>query len=461
MQYREIKRHHIPTIISVIALLIADILAFYISYGITEHTVGDYIGIKYPIRIMIMIIVIIYIFKRYNPAPSVSIGYESKILIQIFYLIGICYIFYKILSKSIHIDKAQYDLVFLHTFIFLDILFRLCVRSIQRYFLKKGFGGRRTIIIGRGEDAYYIANEININPSLGFTLKGYFNESQCPNMDRYCTYLGKREEIEFYLTRNNIHEMIIAFEKHEHNELLHLIGKYNLHDICIKIVPDMYEAISGQVRIDTIRGLPLLDINPNIITEFQEVFKRLGDLCLSLIGLTLLFPINILIALSIRINSPGKVFYRQIRIGLHGVHFTLIKFRTMYSNSEAETGPVWAEKEDSRVTGLGRLLRKYHMDEIPQLLNVLYGHMSIVGPRPERPEIIDNLIKEIPYYTRRYKMKPGLTGWAQVMGAYDRSVADVRTKLKQDFYYIENMSILLDMKIILMTILILFKGKGQ
>jgi lipopolysaccharide/colanic/teichoic acid biosynthesis glycosyltransferase len=174
-----------------------------------------------------------------------------------------------------------------------------------------------------------------------------------------------------------------------------------------------------------------------------------------------LFPINLLITLIIRINSPGQIFYKQIRVGLNGVRFTLIKFRTMYSDSENETGPVWAQKQDHRITGAGKLLRKYHLDEIPQLLNVLYGDMSIIGPRPERPEIIDILLKEIPYYARRHRMKPGITGWAQIMRAYDNNISDVRSKLKLDFYYIENMSILLDLKIILLTILIIIKGKGQ
>ena len=166
MQYREIKQHNIPGIISILALLIIDILAFYLAYCVAEYAVGGYAGIKYPFRVLLMIIILIYIFKRYNPSSTISRGHESKILIQLFYLIGIGYIVYKILSKSIHIDKAQYDLVFLHIFIFLDILFRLFVRTIQRYFLKMGFGGRRAIIIGKGEDAYHIADEINRNPSF-------------------------------------------------------------------------------------------------------------------------------------------------------------------------------------------------------------------------------------------------------------------------------------------------------
>ena len=461
MQFREIKQHHLQAIISIAALFIVDLLAFFLAYLIAENTGSEFVGIKYPIRVLILIIFLIYIFKRYNPAPTISRGHESKIIIKSLYLVGIGYIFYKILSKSISIDKAQYDLVFLHSFIFLDISFRLIVRSIQRFFLIKGFGGRRTVIVGKGEDAYHLADEINRNLSLGFTLTGYFNVINSTNMDRYCPYLGTPEEISTYLTNHNIHEMIIVLDVHEHEKLLHVIGEFNKFDININIIPDMYEAISGQVSVDIIRGLPLLNINPDIMTEFQEIYKRAMDLCICIMALIMLFPVNLLIALIIRITSPGEILYKQIRIGLNGVQFTLIKFRTMYDNSEDNTGPIWSDKEDNRITGLGKILRKYHLDEIPQLLNVLYGTMSIIGPRPERPEIIENLMTNIPYYSRRLKVKPGLTGWAQIMGVYDVSVADVHNKLKHDFYYIENMSIFLDMKILILTLFAVLRGKGR
>ena len=461
MQFREIKQHHLQAIISIAALFIVDLLAFFLAYFISENTGSEFVGIKYPIRVLILIIFLIYIFKRYNPAPTISRGHESKIIIKSLYLVGIGYIFYKILSKSISIDKAQYDLVFLHSFIFLDISFRLIVRSIQRFFLRKGFGGRRTVIVGKGEDAYHLADEINRNPSLGFTLIGYFNVIKSTNMDRYCPYLGTPAEISTYLTNHNIHEMIIALDVHEHDKLLHIIGEFNKFDININIIPDMYEAISGQVSVDIIRGLPLLNINPDIMTEFQEIYKRAMDLCICIIALIMLFPVNLLIAIIIRITSPGGILYKQIRVGLNGVQFTLIKFRTMYDNSEDNTGPIWSDKEDNRITGPGKILRKYHLDEIPQLLNVLYGTMSIIGPRPERPEIIENLMTNIPYYSRRFKVKPGLTGWAQIMGVYDVSVADVHNKLKHDFYYIENMSIFLDIKILILTLFAVLRGKGR
>ena len=461
MHFREIKQHHLSAIISIAVLFFVDILAFYLAYLISENTGSEFVGIKYPVRVLILIIFLIYILKRYNPAATISIGYESKIIIQALYLVGIVYIFFKILSKSISIDKAQYDLVFLHSFIFLDILFRFIARITQQGFLKKGIGGRRTIIVGKSKDAYHLADEINQNPSLGFTLIGYFNKTESTNMDRYCSYLGIPENISTYLANHNIHEMIIALDVHEHDTLLDIIGKFNLFDISINIIPDMYEAISGQVRVDIIRGLPLLNINPDIMTEFQEIYKRVIDICICVIALIMLFPVNLLIALIIRITSPGEIFYKQIRIGLNGAQFILIKFRTMYINSEDNTGPIWSNKEDSRITGPGKILRKYHMDEIPQLLNVLYGTMSIIGPRPERPEIIENLMKEIPYYSRRFKVKPGLSGWAQIMGVYDVSVADVHNKLKHDFYYIENMSILLDIKILILTIFVVLGGKGR
>ena len=461
MKYREFKQHHIPGLISIIMLFIIDSIAFYSAYMISENSGSEFVGIKYPFRVFLLIFFLLYILKRYNPSPTISRGHESKLIIQLIFLVGIGYIFYRILLKSITIDQAQYDLIFLHSFIFIDLLIRFIYRSTQRYFLSKGFGARSTIIVGSGEDAFHIADEMNRNLSLGFSLKGYFNPSESKHMNRYCNYLGKPEDIQDYINKNKIHEMIILLENHEHDKLLKIIGQFNYFNICIKIIPDMYEAITGQVSIDTIRGLPLLNINPDIITEYQIVLKRLGDILLAFSALTLLIPFNILFALLIKFTSPGKILYTQKRLGHNGDEFTLIKFRTMYLDSEKNTGPIWAEKDDPSITFFGRMLRKYHLDEIPQLFNVIWGHMSIIGPRPERPEIIKDLINDIPYYPRRLKVKPGITGWAQIMGVYDSSLKDVENKLKHDFYYIENMSLLLDIKILLMTLVVVLKGKGH
>ncbi|SVC99023.1 uncharacterized protein METZ01_LOCUS351877 [marine metagenome] len=268
-------------------------------------------------------------------------------------------------------------------------------------------------------------------------------------------------QIDSYIQNYNIHEMIIALDDHEHNNLLNIIGRFGMLNVCIKIIPDMYEAISGQVRIDILNGITLMDINPDIMTEFQSIMKRVIDMILSFIILTLLFPLILILMIIISLNSPGGIFYKQVRLGKNSVRFNLYKFRTMYVNSEDTTGPIWAEKNDPRITSAGKVLRKFHLDEIPQLYNVFMGKMSIVGPRPERPHIINNLIEEIPYYIHRMKVKPGITGWAQIRGTYDANLQDVYVKLKNDFYYIENISLFLDFKIILLTVWTIIKAKGH
>jgi len=204
-----------------------------------------------------------------------------------------------------------------------------------------------------------------------------------------------------------------------------------------------------------------MDIKPKKINKYHSLLKRNIDIVLSIFSMILLLPLFLALALIVGLNSTGGIIYKQIRLGKNGKSFNLYKFRTMHINSEINTGPIWADKNDSRITREGKILRKFHLDEIPQLYNVFKGHMSIVGPRPERPHIVNILKKEIPSYTHRMRVKPGITGWAQIMGGYDATMADVNLKLKHDIFYIENMSIFMDLKIMFMTILAVIKGKGQ
>ena len=192
----------------------------------------------------------------------------------------------------------------------------------------------------------------------------------------------------------------------------------------------------------------------------HHLLKRIIDILFSLIALFLLAPLFILLSLLIFLSSPGSVFYRQIRVGKEGSHYKMYKFRTMYQDSEKNTGPIWATMEDERITPIGKILRRFHLDEIPQFFNVLIGDMSIVGPRPERPEIVAHIMKEIPDYLNRTKIKPGITGWAQIHGVYDKNLDDVTLKLKNDYYYIENRSIAFDIKILFLTLMKIIKGEG-
>ena len=461
MKLREIKQHNLTAILSIGSLFLVDSFSYFIAYHVTDSVVSAHGYMPFPWRSYIIIIVIIYLLKNYNPSPRISRSKDAKNIIKSIYALGIIYTFGKILFKDISIDQAQYNLLFLHLFLIIDIPLRFTLRTIQRLFLKHGFGGRSTILLGVSQDAQKVASEILCNPTLGFNLQGYFNQSESTDMNHYCPYIGSIEDVYVYVKKYNIHEMIIVLDNHEHDKLLEIIGRYEMLDICIKIIPDMYEAISGQVRIDMLQGIPLMDINSDIMTEFQSLLKRIMDIIFSLIVIIFLFPLSFVTMILIYYTSPGGILYKQIRMGKNGVNFKLYKFRSMYENSEINTGPVWSYKGDERVTNIGKMMRKFHFDEIPQFVNVIMGQMSIVGPRPERPEIVKELIKEIPYYTHRMKVKPGITGWAQIRGTYDSNIKDVYIKLKNDFFYIENISLFFDIKILLLTFWRIINGKGQ
>ena len=232
-------------------------------------------------------------------------------------------------------------------------------------------------------------------------------------------------------------------------------------DVTLKLLPDFYQLVSGLNKTNQIFGMPLIEISPEPMPLWEKVVKRLMDIIISLIVLVVTLPFLGIIALLIRMDSKGPIIYKQRRVGRGGRLFTIYKFRTMKEGAEAETGPTWATQNDARVTKIGYWLRKLRLDEIPQLWNVLRGSMSLVGPRPERPHFVDQFRIQIPLYTRRLRVRPGITGWAQVKWKYDSSLDDVKEKTKYDLFYVENISLKMDLKILIITIITMIKGKGQ
>ena len=340
---------------------------------------------------------------------------------------------------------------------------RMAVRSFQRRLLEAGIGLRNSLIIGWNEKARELYDLVKKYPALGYRVVGFVRADNSTQADEYCgtPILGNIDTLTRVVAEKDVKEVLIALDSGEHDKLLHIVERVDSQQIGLKIVPDLYDIISGQARTNQIYGFPLIEIMPQLMPVWEQSAKRLLDIAVSLLILILFLPLGILIALLIRLESKGPVFYVQDRVGRDGKIFKMLKFRSMFHEAEKHSGPVWANRQDPRITRVGRLIRRPHFDEVPQLINVLDGDMSLVGPRPERPYFVEQLSQDIPIYQRRLKVRPGITGWAQVKYKYDESVEDVRVKLKYDLFYIENMSLRMDMKILLTTIYTILLGKGH
>lgn len=340
---------------------------------------------------------------------------------------------------------------------------RILVRSFQRRLLEAGIGLRNSLIVGWNAQARELYDMVTRYPALGYHVVGFIKVDRRKGDGQYkgVRTLGSVEKLHEVIAKYDVKEILIALDSTEHDKLLGIIDQCNSSPVGLKIVPDLYDIISGQARTNQIYGFPLIEISPEIMPPWEQSVKRLIDVSVSLAVLVLSLPLSILIALAIKLDSPGPVFYIQERVGRDGKLFRMLKFRSMFMDAERYSGPVWANKRDPRSTWVGRVLRRARLDEIPQFLNVLAGDMSLVGPRPERPYFVEKFSKEIPLYDRRLRVRPGITGWAQVKHKYDETLEDVKKKVRYDLFYIENMSLRMDFKIILNTIYVMLMGRGH
>ncbi len=340
---------------------------------------------------------------------------------------------------------------------------RIAVRSIQKALILRGRGTHKALVVGWSDKVERIHEDLARYPAAGLQIVGAIRLGNKSGTPQEGSPNGEHqvEALPAMIDELDVQDVLIALGSDDHaelNEVLHLCdGKA----VSLKIVPDFYSVIGGMSRTEHIYGLPLIEVLPVPMPAWEQSTKRLLDIGVALAVLVVLLPAWILIALSIRLSSSGGAIYRQRRVGRLGRSFTIYKFRTMHHNAEEHTGPVWAAEDDPRYTSVGRLLRKTRLDEIPQLFNVLKGDMSLVGPRPERPYFVQKLMDKIPLYNRRHRIKPGITGWAQVMWRYDSTLEDVRQKVKFDLFYIENMGLRMDFKILLRTITAVLTGGGR
>ena len=400
----------------------------------------------------------------YNPAATSSRFIEIQRLVLITFSVVVLIIFFDAISYLNWPIDPQTTMRYWFVFTFGLITSRIIFRTFQKYLLRKGFGRSKAVIVGFNSRGLETARQIVDHNNLGYDIIGFVQANDDNNIDQYDTsipILGEEDQLKDIILSNQVSEVVLALDKLQHNRMMEVITHANGSPVSIKIVPDMYEVISGLARTEQIYGVPLIQVNPNLKTFYNKYLKRVIDLIITIPCLMIFLPFWGIISIMIKLDSSGPVLYKQDRIGENNTTFTIRKFRSMHYDAEKDSGPVWASDEDPRITRIGAWLRRFRLDEIPQLINVIKGEMSIVGPRPERPFFIDKLMQEFPFYYRRHKVRPGITGWSQIKQPYDMDIDDVRKKLKYDFYYIENLSFSLDIKILASTFWVMLSGKGR
>lgn len=342
---------------------------------------------------------------------------------------------------------------------FVAVIFMISVLRNQIYFFMKrqyakGLHLQNVLIVGAGEMGKAVAQRITQYKDLGFVAKGFLADDketgEIVDVDGGIEVLGPIDTLESILEHDNISDVYVALDLTNYGKIMEIFKIVHRHAVNVRLIPDLFQFLTLKARLEDLDGFPVISIDEPPLRGLMRLIKRIMDILLSALLLLFLSPLLLVVAALIKLTSKGPVLYHQERVGLDGRKFIMHKFRTMISDAEKKTGPVMCTPDDPRITKVGRFLRKFSIDEFPQLVNVLKGEMSFVGPRPERPVFVKDFRDKFPKYMLRHKVKSGITGWAQVHGL--RQDTSMEKRIEYDFYYIQNWSIGLDLKIMWKTI---------
>jgi Undecaprenyl-phosphate glucose phosphotransferase len=397
-------------------------------------------------------------FNFYDPRRFSNYYSEFIKILKLFSFVIIVSFFWGYITRTLHHNRI-FILIFWGVSVVLIFLYHILVEYILKSFRMKGFNLRKILIVGSGELAKKSALKFLEHREFGLNVVGFVtNKKRAVTNILDIPVLGTYEDLHKIISQELPDMVYFALQAKEERLMRLLIEEIDNEPVDIKVALDIDGLFLVKNSISEIDGIPVITLRESRLIGFQEIIKRIFDFIFALIIVILVTPFCALIAILIKISSLGPVFYFQERASLNGIKFRLIKFRTMKDNAEDLTGPVWTDEHDPRRTKVGVWLRKTGLDELPQFLNVLRGEMSIVGPRPERPEFIEEFRKLHPHYMVRHTVKTGITGLAQIHGL--RGNTSLEKRLKYDLDYLNLWSLGLDIKIILMTVLEIFKGKG-
>lgn len=342
---------------------------------------------------------------------------------------------------------------------FVAVVLMVSVLRNQIYFFMKrryarGLSLQNALIIGAGEMGRAVAQKLSYYKDLGFVVKGFLDDEIKPGeiieVDSGIEVLGPIRDLETILERDNISDVYVALNLDNYPKILEIFKVVHKYTVNMRLIPDLFQLLTLKARIEDLDGFPVISIDEPPLQGMMRGIKRIMDITVSAFILLLFSPLILTAAILIKLTSKGPVLYHQERVGLDGRRFVMHKFRTMVFDAEKQTGPVMCKPGDSRVTKVGRFLRRFSIDEFPNLINVLKGEMSLIGPRPERPVFVKDFREKFPKYMLRHKVKSGITGWAQVHGL--RQDTSIKKRIEYDFYYIQNWSFALELKIVWKTL---------